>query len=118
MDIRQKTVPFEYGGKVYTLRCNFNVLADVQEENGGDISPALSGRRGMKNALQFLAAMMNDWADEQGWEERHTWRELGRVLRPGEVPAGKIFGLVSDALTPRKTDAEGKLEETGDNPGN
>ena len=110
MDIRQKTVPFEFEGKVYTLRCNFNVLADVQEENGGDISPALSGRRGMKNALQFLAAMMNDWADEQGWPERHTWRELGRVLRPKQVPSAQIIGLVFDALTPPETVSEGTPE--------
>lgn len=113
MDIRQKTLPFEYGGKVYTLRCNFNVLADVQEENGGVISPALSGERGMKSALQFLAAMMNDWADEQGWPERFTSRELGRVLRPGELPASRIIALVYDALTPRKTAAESAQEQPG-----
>lgn len=102
-DIRLKTLPFEYGGKTYLLRCNMSVLADVQEMNGGKISPALSGSRGMKNALQFLAAMMNDYADEQGWPETHTWRGLGRTLRAEDVPMGEIISLVLDALTPQKT---------------
>jgi hypothetical protein len=113
--IRQKMLPFAYGGKTYLLRCNMAVLADVQEENGGRLSPALSGERGMKNALQFLAAMMNDYADEQCWPERYSWRDLGRVLRPKEVPASEIIGLVLDALTARETAAEGTQEETAGN---
>ena len=113
--VRQKTLPFAYGGKTYLLRCNMAVLADVQEENGGRLSPALSGERGMKNALQFLAAMMNDYADEQCWPERYSWRELGRVLRPKEVPASEIIGLVLDALTAREKAAEGTQEEAAGN---
>ena len=109
-DIRRKSLPFEYNGKTYILRCNMAVLADVQAENGGRISPALSGERGMKNALQFLAAMMNDYADEQCWPERYSWRELGRVLRPKQVPSAQIIGLVFDALTPPETASEGMPE--------
>ena len=66
-DLRLEELPFTYEGRRYLLRCNMNVLADVQEMNGGRISPALDGKRGQKSALQFLAAMMNDYADEQGW---------------------------------------------------
>ena len=114
-DIRLKTMPFEYDGKTYTLRCNMNVLADVQEMNGGDISPALSGGRAMKNSLMFLAAMMNDWADEQGWPERYTWRGLGRVLRTENVPMVGIITLVLDALTPAQ---EANAGESETDPGN
>lgn len=103
MGVRPKTLPFTYEGKTYILRCNMNVLADVQEINGGKISPALSGARGMKNALMFLAAMMNDYADEQCWPDRFTWRELGRVLLPKQVPSSDIIGLVLDALAARET---------------
>ena len=115
-DLRLESLPFEHGGRTYTLRCNMNVLADVQEENGGNISPAFDGRRGMKSALQFLAAMMNDWADEQGWPERFTARSLGRVLRVEDVPMDKIIGLVLRALTAPKT-ANPEPSE-GEQPGN
>lgn len=115
-DLRLESLPFPYNGRIYKLRCNMNVLADVQEENGGNISPAFDGKRGMKSALQFLAAMMNDWADEQGWPERFTSRELGRVLRTEEVPMSEIIGLVLRALTAPKTANPDASEE--DQPGN
>lgn len=130
-DLRLETLPFEYEGRRYLLRCNMNVLADVQEMNGGTISPALEGKRGQKTALQFLAAMMNDYADEQGWFDEpedggepvlakpFTPRGLGRVLSIFEVPSAQILGLVTRALTPVKTDQnEGDKTEPGNDSGN
>jgi len=125
MDIRQKTLPFVFEGRTYKLTCNMNVLADVQEASGGTISPAFDGKRGMKNALMFLAAMMTDYADEQGWTDadgmplEFTWRALGRVLRPEAVPSAEIFSLVIDALTPPKSGDVGKnTQQPEPTPGN
>lgn len=112
MDIRLKTLPFVFEGRTYQLRCNMNVLADVQEANGGRISPLISSERSMKSALMFLAAMLTDYADEQGWTDdaglplRFTWRGLGRSLRRDELPVGNIMDLVLDALTPPKSGAQ------------
>ena len=130
-DLRLETLPCEYEGRRYLLRCNMNVLADVQEMNGGTISPALEGKRGQKTALQFLAAMMNDYADEQGWFDEpedggepvrakpFTPRGLGRVLSIFEVPSAQILGLVTRALTPVKTaQDEGNETEPGNDSGN
>lgn len=130
-DLRLETLPFEYEGRRYLLRCNMNVLADVQEMNGGTISPALEGKRGQKTALQFLAAMMNDYADEQGWFDEpedgsepvlakpFTPRGLGRVLSIFEVPSAQILGLVTRALTPVKAaQDEGDKTEPGNDSGN
>lgn len=130
-DLRLETLPFEHEGRRYLLRCNMNVLADVQEMNGGTISPALEGKRGQKTALQFLAAMMNDYADEQGWFDEpedggepvlakpFTPRGLGRVLSIFEVPSAQILGLVTRALTPVKTaQDEGDKAEPGNDSGN
>ena len=114
MDIRLKEFPFVFEGRTYRLRANNAVLADVQEACGGKINAAFSGKRGMKNALIFLAAMMTDYADEQSWTDddgmplTFTWRGLGRVLRAEEIPAAEIFRLVLDALTPPKSAAVGE----------
>lgn len=101
-DIRLKTGRLEVGGKVYTLRCNMNVLADVQEEYGGSLTAALASDRHLKRALSFASAMLNDWADEQGWEERWTAKTLGRAL-PTDAPgiwADQVMDLVFAALQP------------------
>ena len=120
MDLRLESMPFVFEGRTYQLRCNMNVLADVQEMNGGEISPALNGKRGQKSALQFLAAMMNDYADEQGWfdpdpetgaptlAKPFTPRGLGRVLSVYDVPSAEILGLVIRALTAARGPTDAK----------
>lgn len=127
MDLRLRELPFDYEGRRYLLRCNMNVLADVQEENGGVLSPALDGSRYLKSSLQLLAAMMNDYADEQGWfmpglngeepalAQRFSSRALGRALvHPEDIPSVQIVHLAIDALTPPKT---AESDKTGDEPG-
>lgn len=126
-DLRLESVPFTFEGRSYALRCNMNVLADVQEAYGGDLTPALTGRGTLRSVLEFLAAMMNDYADEQGWfdpdpltgeavlPKRFTMRSLGRRLRREDIPMVKILGLVTAAIAPKKKD---ESEPDPQDPGN
>ena len=120
MDLRLESMPFVFEGRTYQLRCNMNVLADVQEMNGGVISPALNGKRGQKSALQFLAAMMNDYADEQGWPERYTIKQVKRKLSFGEISTtltSQIMGMVIRSMAPPgKTAPETPEVNPEDNP--
>ena len=99
-DIRLEEVPFELDGKTYKLRCNMNVLADVQEAYNGDFTEALKEKNSLKSVLVFLAAMLNDYADEQGWQERFTAKQLGRKYKRFDIPAEKVMGVVIRAITP------------------
>lgn len=119
MDIRMEAKPFELDGKTYLLRCNMNVLADVQEQYNGDFGKALDGAHSMRSVLDFLAAMLNDYADEQGWPERFTGRDLGRKLHRTQVPGEEIMGLVVRAITPPETEEDiGKTQADGADLGN
>ena len=80
MDIRIQTMPFEFDGKHYELRCNMNVFADVQEEYNGNLLAALRNPGSLKASMTFLSAMLNDYAEDQGWPERYTAKTLGRKL--------------------------------------
>ena len=104
-DIRLEEIPFELDGKTYQLRCNMNVLADVQAAYGGTISGALSGENPTQSVLEFLSAMMNDYADEQGWPERWTAKQIGRKLPMHAVKTLDIMGLVARSITPPASDA-------------
>lgn len=99
-DIRLEEIPFELDGKTYLLRCNMNVLADVQEAFGGTIGGALSGESVNRSVMEFMAAMLNDYADEQGWPDRFTARQLGRMLPLHVVKRLDIMGLVTRSITP------------------
>ena len=120
---RMREIPYELDGKQYRLRCNMNVLADVQEAYDGDFMESMNSKSSMKGILEFLAAMLNDYADEMNWPERFTAKQLGRRLRREEIPGVEIMALVTEAVLPRKkeeADAEDetKTEETEGNAGN
>lgn len=133
MDVRLDSLPFDFEGRHYILRCNMNVLADVQLAYDGDLTPALNDRGTLRSVLEFLAAMMNDYADEQGWFEPGTTpdgfpcapelskpftrRSLGRNLRREQVPVKEIFLLVGAALVPQKATSEEQPPKDG-NSGN
>lgn len=122
-DLRLEEIPFDFDGKTYRLRCNMNVLADVQDVYGGQIGAALSGEKPTRSVLEFLAAMLNDYAEERGWPERYTSRELGRKFSPGTLPVVEIMGLVTRSLAPpqdvsgadtEKQTAEPSAEDPGE----
>lgn len=95
MDIRLMQATYEYGGKTYLLRCNMAVVADVQEECGGDLLSALDHKSSLRSKLMFLAAMMNDYADEQGWPDRFSWRKLGRTVHLQDSVLQDVSRLVA-----------------------
>lgn len=85
-DIKPREVSWRFDGRDWVLRCNNNVLAEVQIVNGGNFGPVLSLKRTLKSVLQLLAAMLNDYADEQKWVDEkgfaitYTEKQLGRRL--------------------------------------
>lgn len=116
-DIRLQELPFEFDGKTYLLRCNMNVLADVQEAYDGDIGAALEGDSPLKSVTVFLAAMLNDYADEQGWEERWTPKTVGRKLSLHGFPKADIMRLVTRSIRPPSDVSTQDTQETGTDPG-
>lgn len=112
MDIRLKTTPFEFEGKTYMLCCNMNVLADVQEAFGGDLNAALTAKTSVRSTLEFLAAMLNDCADGNGWPERYTVKQLGRKLPAILFPevAPMVWELVHSACA----DPDGENSDSED----
>jgi len=113
-DIRLKTTPFEFDGKTFQLCCNMNVLADVQEAYGGSIYNALDGTT--KGLLHFLAAMLNDYAEASGWEERYTFRDVGRALSPSKLAdiSAMVMGLVTDSLKGDNTPEAAQIKSVGE----
>lgn len=92
-DIRLEKLKYEFEGKTYFLECNYNVLADLQEEYG-EIPNVLEGKNSMKVFTSTLAAMMNDYADTMGWSERFTGKELGRKIDTHNIPHETMVEVV------------------------
>lgn len=110
IDMRLERVPFEFDGHTFQLCCNMNVLADVQDAFGGEIIEALSSKSSVRSLMEFLAAMLNDSADEQGIEVRYTSRQVARKLAPARMNEVKaiVMLLVKKAMS---ADTELSTEE-------
>ena len=98
-DIRLKTRTWRYADREWRLCCNMNVLADVQAIYG-ELGAAFEGGL-MRSVLDFLAAMMNDYAESQGWQGRYTGRQLGRDLSWSEFQEAQeiVLDLVNSAIS-------------------
>ena len=107
MDLRQKEAPFQFRGKEYKLRCNFNVLMDVTEMHDGELPDIFDKSSRLRTMRDYLAAMINDYADEMGWPERVTPKELGRELGADvAVMTSVVLGLVLGALYEQREEGE------------
>lgn len=123
MDIRLQEKKFHFKDRDYVLRCNMNVIADVQEACGGNIFRVIDDKSTLKGVLVWLAAMMNDYADEQGWEDYtpYTGRSLGREITIADIPHIDILSLVRSALFAEKAkgadadESDGSDEESSKN---
>ena len=104
--LRLEELPFELDGRQYVLRCNMNVLAEVQDDYDGDFAAAMDDKHSLRSVMCFLAAMLNDYAEEQGWPERFNARDRGRRLKRHQVPGNEIMAMVVQAIVPPKTDEE------------
>lgn len=97
MSLRLEEIPFEFEGKTYMLRCNMAVLEVIQDAHGGNLGEALDPERAISSALEFLTAMINDYAEDQGWTERFTRKQVGRRLSFADLSTTvtkQVMGLV------------------------
>ena len=120
MSLRLEQIPYEFEGKTYMLRCNMAVLEDIQEAHGGDLGEALNPDKAINSAVEFLTAMLNDYADEMGWPERYTIKQVKRKLSFGEIATtltSQIMGMVIRSMAPAgKTAPEPTPEDPEEDP--
>ena len=107
MSLKLEERPFEYEGKTYILRCNMAVLEAVQEDQDGDFASLLELPI-TKSAVIFLAAMLNDYAEEQGWPERFTPAALRRRVSLAMVKDADVLGIITRGLIPLVQPAGGQ----------
>ena len=103
MSLRLEQIPYEFEGKTYMLRCNMAVLEYIQDAHGGNLAEALDPDHAIHSAVEFLTAMLNDYADEQGWPERYTIKQVKRKLSFGEIATtltSQIMGMVIRSMAP------------------
>lgn len=116
--IRLEEKPFELEGKRYLLRCNMAVLEAIEELHGDMESVMKLPIRAA--ALELLQLMLNDYAEEQGWDEQWTTARLKRRVSYAMLMELDLIGLMLRAISPavkEKTPGSGE-EQPAEDSGN
>ena len=108
----------QIGDRTYVLRMNMSALERIQEACGGEIKGLMHKNMYDGNAIT-VAAMLNDYAEDQGWEQDWTDRKVKKLFNPAMMKMLDVTGMFFRAMTPEteegtaKTAADGpKTEET------
>ena len=127
MTIKLEEKTIELCGKTYVLHANMSVLDRIQEEHGGDVKNLMETPVNQAMA-EILSAMLNDWSEDQGWEEEWTVRKVKKYFSTAMLRDLDVIGMFFRAMTPaamaekekaRRAEAEEAEEKTDpDNSGN
>ena len=103
--LRLEEKPVEFDGKQYLLRCNMAVLDALQEAHNGDFGELMK-LEPRQAAPEILAAMLNDYAEDMGWEERWTRRQIAKRVSYAQLVELDVIGLFTRGLVPGSAEAQ------------
>lgn len=111
--LRLEEKPIQIGDRTYVLHMNMSVLERIQEACDGQISALMQKSMYDGNAIT-MAAMLNDYAEDQGWDQDWTDRKVKKLFTPSIMKMLDVTGMFFRALTPDKE--ENKAQSAADGP--
>lgn len=115
--LRLEEKPFELDGKTYQLRCNMATLDALEEAHDGDFAEVVN-MPARKGVVEILAAMLNEYAEDQGWPERWTPEAIKRRFSYRYLLDLDVLGIFFRAVVPQKDDAEAQGGVENEHEGN
>ena len=103
MSIQLEEKRREICGKSYVLHVNMSVLERVVEKYGGDVDKLMATRKNEAMA-EILAAMLNDYAEDQGWDQDWTPKKVKKYFSVAMLLDLDVLGMFFRAMTPPNTD--------------
>lgn len=110
LTIRLEEKQIQIGDRTYILRMNMSVLERIQEECGGQLKDLMQKSMYDGNAIT-MAAMLNDWAEDQHWEQDWTVKKVKKLFTPGIMDMLDVTGMFFRAMAIRETDPGQKTED-------
>ena len=107
--LEQKTIELE--GRTYVLRINMSVLDRILEVCGGEVRNLLN-RSVYDSAAITMAAMLNDYAEDQDWDQDWTDKKVKKIFTPAMMNMLDVTGMFFRAMTPENAAKGPKKEET------
>lgn len=109
--IKLEEKSIELNGRTYVLRINMSVLERILEVCGGDVQNLLKKSVYDSSAIT-MAAMLNDYAEDQDWDQDWTDKKVKKIFTPAMMNMLDVTGMFYRAMTPVTTDSGRKTEDT------
>lgn len=109
--IKLEEKSIELNGKTYVLHVNMSVLERIQEEVGGDLQELIKSTPTDAMAVT-MAAMLNDWAEDQGWDEVWTVKKVKKTFTTGMLNMLDVAGMFFRAMIPTDQKTEDTKPDT------
>ena len=109
MKLKLEEKKLDLDGRIYTLHVNMSVLEKVQEAHGGDFHELMNLSPSVLEA-EVLAAMLNDWAEDQGWDDQWTARMIQKRFSMAMIHDLDVWGMFIRSVTPAN---KGSAEKPG-----
>lgn len=107
--LEQKTIELE--GRTYVLRINMSVLERILEVCGGEVQNLLKKSVYDSSAIT-MAAMLNDYAEDQDWDQDWTDKKVKKIFTPAMMRMLDVTGMFFRAMTPENAAKAPTKEET------
>lgn len=114
--IRLETKRIEFEGKTWELRCNMAVLDALEQAHDGNFTEVMN-LPPIKAIPEILAAMLNDYAEDQGWDVHYTPRQIARMVPFNTAKELDVVGMLFRAVIPPDASGETEAAPAGDDPG-
>ncbi len=95
--IKLETKQVEFDGRVFEISCNMAVLEALQTAH--ESLNAVLALPPFQAAAELLAAMLNDYAEDQGWEIRYTPKQVERRTNLQALNELGVLGMFLRAVT-------------------
>ena len=115
MSLRLEEKRIEIDGKVYVIRCNMAVLDALEAAYGSfEAAVQLPLRDGVS---AILAAMLNDYAEDMGWEQSWTAKKVKKRFAFSDMMELDILGMFNRAVVPENIAGAQETPEAETEPG-
>ena len=99
--IKLEEKSIELNGRTYVLRMNMSVLDRILQVCDGEVKNLLEKSVYDSSAIT-VAAMLNDYAEDQGWDQDWTDRKVKKIFNPAIIKMLDVTGMFYRAMTPEK----------------
>ena len=109
--IKLEEKSIELNGRTYVLRINMSVLDRILQVCDGKVENLLK-KSAYDSMTITMAAMLNDYSEDQGWDQDWTDKKVKKIFTPAMMNMLDVTGMFFRAMTPATADSGRKTEDT------